>query len=122
MKKFLLALLAIGLLSGGSLSAAEQTSPKSVIHVVTVAWKSSATPEQIKAALDGVAALPAAFPGITRVWTRTLKAQGDKANVIAMEFKDEAALKAYSDSDAQKAWYKAYLPIRDESTTFDVTN
>ena len=122
MKKFLLALLAIGLLSAGSLSAAEQTSPKSVIHVVTVAWKSSATPEQIKAALDGATALPAAFPGITRVWTRTLKAQGGKANVIAMEFKDEAALKAYSDSDAQKNWYKAYLPIREESTTFDATN
>jgi hypothetical protein len=27
-----------------------------------------------------------------------------------------------TDSDAQKEWYKVYLPIRDESTTFDVTN
>jgi hypothetical protein len=39
-----------------------------------------------------------------------------------MEFADEAALKAYSGSPAQKEWYKAYLPIRKESTTFDITN
>ena len=39
-----------------------------------------------------------------------------------MEFVDEAALKAYTDSDAQKEWYKVYLPIRGESTTFDITN
>jgi hypothetical protein len=39
-----------------------------------------------------------------------------------MEFADEAALKAYSGSDAQKEWYKVYLPIRAKSTTFDITN
>ena len=35
---------------------------------------------------------------------------------------DEAALKAYADSPAQKEWYKIYIPIREESTTFDITN
>jgi len=34
----------------------------------------------------------------------------------------KAALKAYADSPAQKEWYKTYLPIREESTTFDITN
>lgn len=122
MKKILVTLLTLGLLSASSLIAAEQTAPKSVIHVVTVEWKSTATPEQIQAAIDGVHALSAAYPGITRTWTRTLKAQGGKANALVMEFKDEAAFKAYTDSDAQKAWYKVYLPIREESTTFDITN
>ena len=56
------------------------------------------------------------------MWTKTLKAQGDRTHVIAMEFTDEAALKNYTDSAAQKEWYKVYLPIRDHSTTFDVTN
>jgi uncharacterized protein (DUF1330 family) len=87
-----------------------------------VAWKAGTTPEQIQAALDGVQALPAKFKGITRVWTKSLKVQGGKANAIVMEFADEAALKAYADSDAQKEWYKVYLPIRQESTTFDITN
>jgi hypothetical protein len=39
-----------------------------------------------------------------------------------MEFKDEQALKDYANSAAQKEWYKVYTPIRERSTTFDVTN
>jgi hypothetical protein len=123
MKKLLMTLMTVALFAAGTatLSAAE-TAPKSVIHVVTVSWKAGTTPEQIKAALDGVAALPAAYKGITRTWTKTLTAQGGKANAFVMEFADEAALKAYKDSPAQKKWYESYLPIRDQSTTFDITN
>jgi antibiotic biosynthesis monooxygenase (ABM) superfamily enzyme len=69
-----------------------------------------------------VQALPAQYPGITHVWVKTLKAQGGKANAFVMEFADAAAFKAYTDSPAQKEWYKVYLPIRGESTTFDITN
>jgi hypothetical protein len=108
-------------LSGGSF-AAGTTTPKSVIHVVTVSWKEGTTPAQIQAALDGVKALPVAYKGITRVWIKSIKVQGGKANAFVMEFVDEAALKAYADSPAQKEWYKTYIPIREESTTFDITN
>lgn len=133
MKKLLLTLLAAGVIASGAIPAAHaaeekkarkaaNTAPKSVIHVVTVSWKAGTTPEQIKAALDGAHKLPAAFPGITRVWTKTIKAQGDRTHAIVMEFASEKALKDYADSDAQKAWYQAYLPIRERSTTFDITN
>lgn len=133
MKRILLTLLAAGVLAAGAVPAAQaaeekkarkaaNTAPKSVIHVVTVSWKAGTTPEQIKAALDGAHKLPAAFPGITRVWTKTVKAQGDRTHAIVMEFASEKALKDYADSDAQKEWYKAYLPIRERSTTFDITN
>ena len=122
MKKLLVLLLG-AVLSLGALSAtASDTAPKSVMHVVTVSWKAGTTPEQIQAALDGVKALPAAYPGITRVWTKTIKAQGERTHVIAMEFKDEQALKDYAKSPAQTEWYKLYTPIRERSTTFDVTN
>ena len=111
------------LMFGTNLASAQTTTtPKTVIHVVTVKWKADATPKQIEAALDGVKALPAAFPGITRVWTKSIKVQGGKANAFVMEFVDEAALKKYADSPAQKEWYKVYIPIREESTTFDITN
>lgn len=124
MKKLLVSLLTAGLLacSAVAVSAQTATAAKSVIHVVTVTWKDSATAEQIKAALDGAQKLPAAYPGVTRVWTKTLKAQGDHKNAIVMEFASEQALKDYTDSAAQKEWYKLYMPIRDRSTTFDITN
>jgi len=124
MNKLTMTLLATVLLAFGAsaLSAEPQTAPKSVIHVVTVKWKADATAKQIQAALDGVKALPAAYPGIKRVWIKSIKVQGDKTNALVMEFADEAALKAYADSPAQKEWYKVYIPIREESTTFDITN
>lgn len=129
MKKLLLTLLAATLLSVGAASAsAAETAPKSVIHVVTVAWKAGTTSEQIQAALDGAKALPASFKGITRVWTKAIKVQNppgtktERTHIIVMEFADEQALKDYSNSDAQKAWYKLYLPIREQSTTHDITN
>jgi uncharacterized protein (DUF1330 family) len=141
MKKLIRLLLVATLLPAAALAAeaakdgkskgakgAMNTTPKSVIHVVTVAWKKDATEAQIKAALDGVKALPAAYKGITRVWTRSIKVQNAKGtelnrtHAFVMEFADEAALKNYADSDAQKEWYKVYLPIRESSTTHDITN
>ncbi len=96
--------------------------PKSVIHVVTVSWKEEATEAQVKAALDGVHALAKEYPGITRVWTRCIKAQGNREYAFVMEFKDEKALEDYAGSAAQKKWYESYYPARAASTTFDITN
>lgn len=122
MKKLLLSLVTATLLLTGTQTALAETAPKSVIHVVSVKWKADAKPEQIKAALDGVQALPAAYKGLTRVWTKPIKIQGEWSAVFVMEFSDEAAFKAYTDSDAQKEWYKTYLPIRDHSNSHDITN
>jgi len=130
MKKLFSLLLATAALSLGAVSATAQsaTAPKSVIHVVTVAWKEGTTPEQIKAALDGAHALPAVYKGITRIWTKAIKVQNapgtniPRTHIIVMEFADEKALADYSGSDAQKEWYKLYTPIRAQSTTHDITN
>jgi len=124
MKKLLTVALAFSLFVTSALAEA----PKTVIHFITVAFKADAKPEQIQAALDGAQKLPEQYNGILRVWTKSLKVQNigeakvKKTHVIAMEFADEAALKAYTDSDAQKKWYELYLPIREQSTTYDVTN
>jgi uncharacterized protein (DUF1330 family) len=129
MKKLFSLLLVAGVLAtGASIMSAADTAPKSVIHVVTVAFKEGTKPEQIQAALDGVKKLPADFAGITRVWTNAIKVQNPegakvkKTHVIVMEFASEQALKDYTDSPAQKKWYELYLPIRDVSTTYDITN
>jgi len=107
MKKLILSFAAAALLTFSTTTALADTAPvKSVIHVITVAWKAGTTPEQIKAALDGAHALSASYPGITHVWTKTLKAQ-ERTNVIVMEFASEEALKSYADSPAQKSGTKS---------------
>ena len=147
MKKLILSLLSIGVLGLGAATGLAQdakekkakkkqaamtegteTAPKSVIHVVTVAWKQDATPDQIKAALDGVKAMPAKYKGMTRVWVKTLKIQNQRGaeipvtHAFVMEFADEAAFTGYTGSPAQLEWYKIYEPIRERSTTHDITN
>ncbi len=127
MRHLFLAACAAALLLATGLSAAD-VKPKTVIHVISVQWKADATPAQIEKAIQGVEALPAAYPGITRVWTKALKVQNPpgatvkKTHVIVMEFASEQALKDYTDSPAQKEWYQVYTPIREQSTTFDITN
>ncbi|HZT31146.1 MAG TPA: Dabb family protein [Bryobacteraceae bacterium] len=97
--------------------------PNSVVHVVTVQWKSSATAEQKAAAIEGVRKMAAEVPGIKNIWLKTLKVQPRDYNAaIVMEFKDQAAFDAYKDAPAHKEWEKIYLPIRAESTTHDITN
>jgi hypothetical protein len=98
--------------------------PKTVLHIINVKWKEDATPEQIKTALEFVQQLPIKYPGIKHVWTKNIKYQAQEGykQAIVMEFESEDALKKYENSPAQLAWYKLYLPIREESHTHDITN
>ena len=122
MKTSLVAILTLALFALAPAALRAQTAPATIVHVITVEWKESATPAQIQAALDGVQALPGKYSGLVHVWTKAIKVQGAAKNAIVMEFADAAAFKAYTDSPAQKEWYKTYLPIRKKSTTFDITN
>jgi len=109
--------------SAGVMAANKFGKPKSVIHVITVKWKEGTTPEQIKAALAGAETVAANYVGIKNVWTRAIKVQGQGyTHAMVMEFESEDALNKYTGSEAQKEWYKVYLPIRGESTTHDITN
>lgn len=101
--------------------------PKTVVHVVTLKWKSDSTAEQRQQALDGIKTMAAQIPGIKNVWIKTLKVQGPSAQIpfdsaFVMEFADEAALKAYGDHPSHKKWEEIYLPIRETSRTHDITN
>ena len=120
---FSLAMFAIALSTASAAHhKSDEAVPSSVIHVVTVSWKAEATPEQIKAALDAVVTLAHEYDGISRVWIRSIKAQGERTHAFVMEFTSEKALEDYADSDAQKKWYESYIPVRAGSTTFDITN
>ena len=104
------------------LATAAPNKPKSVIHVITIQWKAGATPEQIQKAIR--AAEDINYPGLKNVWTKPIKMQLPEGykHIIVMEFESEEALTKYADSPAQKKWYEAYMPIREESRTHDITN
>lgn len=121
MKKLIVVVCAILALVGATLLFAA-AKPRTVIHIITVQWKADATPAQIAKALK--AAENMNYPGLKNVWTKPIKMQLPEGykNIIVMEFESEQALKNYADSDAQKAFYEAYMPVREESRTHDVTN
>jgi hypothetical protein len=118
--------------AGVSVGANKYGTPRSIVHVVTVMWKTDATADQKTAAIEGVKNMAAEIPGIKNVWIKTAKVQGvghEKDNegrrydaAFAMEFEDKAAFDKYADHPAHQAWEKIYIPVRAESTTHDVTN
>jgi len=106
------------------LSAVALAQAPTVLHIINIKWKVDATPEAVKAAVDAAQQLPSKFPGIKRVWTKTLKYQGQEGfkQAIVMEFESQDALKKYENSAAQKWWYELYSPVREDSRTDDITN
>lgn len=119
-KTLLAGFAALALFATGLFAAPNK--PKSVIHVITIKWKADATQAQIDKALRAAETMN--YSGLKNVWTRAFKMQLPEGykNIIVMEFESEEALKKYADSPAQKAWYEVYMPIREESSTHDITN
>ncbi len=119
----LLAVFALGV----SLGQNKFGEPKTFIHVVALKWKASATPAQRQAAIDGIKTMAGKIPGIKNVWLKTNKVQGVSQAVtfdaaFAIEFADEASLKAYATHPAHDEWMKLYEPAREESRNHVVTN
>src|SRR5262249_2449706 len=120
-RKVLLACALAAVFALGVVASQKFGQPKSILHVITVKWNPESTAQQRQAAIDGVKTMASQFPGITNVWLKTIKVQGKDA-VIVMEFKDQAAFDAYAAHPAHKKWEEIYLPIREQSQTFDITN
>jgi hypothetical protein len=111
----------------------QAAAPKSIIHVVTILWKADSTPEQQQAALDGVKKMAAEIPGIRNVWIKATKVQGrgpakdgkpgrPYQSAFAIEFENEAAAERYIEHPAHREWEKLYLPVREQSTSHQITN
>ena len=104
MKHILAAVLSIALTATAVFAA--DKAPTSVIHIINVKWTADATPEKIKAALDFAHTLPGKKLGVSRVWTKNIKYQGQEGfkQAIVMEFESQDALKKWADSPAQAEW------------------
>ena len=119
MRFFKLAVLVLGL----SIAAAAAELPKSVLHIITLKYKDGATAADKTTVVEATRKMAAAYPGITRLWFKTLKVQVEgMTDLIVMEFKDEKAFADYGSHPAHKAWEAVYLPLRGSSNTQDATN
>jgi len=122
--KIAVMLSAVTLFAAGILVGANKYGkPKSILHIITVQWKSGTTDAQKDAALKGVEKMASEIAGVKNVWLKTQKVQPQGYNnVIVMEFATKASFDAYADAPSHKEWEKIYLPIRESSTTHDATN
>jgi hypothetical protein len=125
LKRYAITILAAALILAGGILLGQNKfgTPSTVLHIVTVQWKADSTAEQQTAAIEGLKTMAAATPGLKNLWTRKLKVQpATYSTVFVMEFENKAAFDKYTDAPAHRAWEKLYLPIREQSTTHDVTN
>lgn len=127
-RRVALALGAAAIFSAGlAIGANTYGKPKSIIHVVTLYWKNGITDAEKQKVWAATEKMASEVPGITNLWLKSIKVQGDAGgtpltSAFVMEFKDEAAFKAYDNHPAHKAWEKVYIPARGESRTHDITN
>ena len=124
MKKISIYLVvAVAAFCAGTLAANRYNAPSTIVHVSTVTWKKEATPEQRKAALEGIKTMAAEVPGIKNVWIKATKVQPQERNdAFAIEFENKAAAEGYVNAPAHKAWEKIYIPYREESSNSQITN
>ena len=128
MKTFLricAALAAAAALFAGGYAAAQNTfgTPKSVLHVVTIKWKEDSSEADRQKALDGVREMARQIPGIKNIWLKATRVQPREYHaVFAVEFADRAAAENYAEHPVREAWTKIYLPIREASSSVQITN
>lgn len=127
-------LVAMGAAAG--FAAHRYGKPKTVIHVVTLAYVEGTGDKQKQAVLDGVERMASEIPGIRNVWLKPAKVQGyqyeklgngkDKyhrmTDAFVIEFESAAAMEIYANHPAHRAWEKLYVPLRARSATSDITN
>ena len=121
------AFVGLSLFGAGALVGANQyKKPASLVHVITFKRKDGMdTPENLNKVRQATETLASECPGLTNVWMKAVKVQGPDENfkhAIVMEFKDQAAFTAYADHPSHKKWEAAYMPLRGESRTHDITN
>src|SRR5579872_385798 len=94
-KTILTICVTLALLSAALLLAAPMK-PHSVLHVITVQWKSDATPAQIDKAIHAVETMN--YHGLKNVWTKPIKMQLPEGykSIFVMEFESEKALQDYA--------------------------
>lgn len=120
---FAIVAMSLVFLAGVAVGQQKFGQPKTVLHVVALKWKADATDEQKQKAIDAIKEMAATIPGIKNIWLKTDRVQPrEYSAAFAIEFENRAAADAYAEHPAHEAWYEIYIPIREESRSYQVTN
>lgn len=117
------ALLALG--AGGGWLAAQQSfgTPKTIIHVSILQWKTGVSAADKQAVLDGVKDMAAKIPGMKNVWIKALRVQPDGYHdAFVIEFEDQAAADRYAKHPVHDTWTEALAKVREASISPQITN
>lgn len=120
-----LALAAIlGIFSLGYAAGANRFGmPKTLLHVVIIQWKPTATAAQKKAVIDGVRVMAERIPGIRNIWLKPARVGSLKWNTaFAIEFANRAAAARYATDPNHAAWAKLEQAARLDSLNVQITN
>jgi hypothetical protein len=97
--------------------------PKTVLHVVIIQWRPTATAAQKQAVIDGVRQMAASIPGIRNIWIKPARMASLKWNAaFVIEFANRAAADRYATDPAHAAWAKLEEVARLDSLNVQVTN
>ena len=92
-------------------------------HVVSVKFKSTSAPEEVKKVEDGFKALKVKIPQVIGLeWgTNISKENRDKGftHCFIVTFKDEADRDVYIEHPAHKAFVKMLLPVLEDALVLD---
>jgi hypothetical protein len=97
--------------------------PKTVLHVVILQWKPTATSAQKQAVIDGVRQMAASIPGIRNIWIKPARMASLKWNAaFVIEFANRAAADRYATDPAHAAWARLEEVARLDSLNVQITN
>jgi hypothetical protein len=126
-RKFRTALLLAAILaifSAGYAAGANRFGmPKTVLHVVIIQWKPTATAAQKQAVIEGVRQMAARIPGIRNIWIKPARMASLKWNAaFVIEFANRAAADRYASDPIHADWAKIEEAARLDSLNVQVTN
>lgn len=124
MRRSIMLLLAGTLLFGAGVLVGQKTAAprKTLIHAFAFKQVEGTTPQQLEEVWAATRKMAAETPEIRNIWMGKVLNRGDQWQYgVAMEFADQAGLKAYAASKAHDKWNEVYSKVRVEGTnTLDI--
>ena len=122
-----LAALVCAALFGGGFAAGQAknrfSQPKTVLQVSLIKWRVGVPDAEKQKAIEGIKEMAAQIPGMKTIWLKTDRMQPrDWDAAFAIEFASRDAADDYALSPIHEKWERAYLQLRENSLSPQLSN